>query len=124
MMNRRTFLETATPSPHATLLSVASAWAAADHKIDKLGVQLYSVRDQMKADFDATLAKVAAIGYKEVEFAGYFGRSPQAGSSRNREHGLFRPSTMFSRTCSTKNSRGISSRPKSSVGLHRMSLDP
>jgi sugar phosphate isomerase/epimerase len=31
----------------------------------------------MKADFDGTIAKVAAIGYKEVEFAGYFGRTPQ-----------------------------------------------
>ena len=31
----------------------------------------------MKADFDGTLAKVAAIGYKEVEFAGYFDHSPK-----------------------------------------------
>ena len=76
MMNRRTFLETATTLTAATLLSNRIAWAAADHKIDKLGVQLYSVRDQMKADFDGTLAKVAAIGYQEVEFAGYFGRTP------------------------------------------------
>jgi sugar phosphate isomerase/epimerase len=33
------------------------------------------VRDLMKNDFDGTIAKVAAIGYKEVEFAGYFGRT-------------------------------------------------
>jgi sugar phosphate isomerase/epimerase len=31
----------------------------------------------MKGDFDATIAKVASIGYKEVEFAGYFGRTGQ-----------------------------------------------
>jgi len=33
------------------------------------------VRDLMKDDFDGTIAKVAKIGYKEVEFAGYFGRT-------------------------------------------------
>jgi len=77
MMNRRTFLETATTVTAATLLTHRIGWAAADHKIDKIGVQLYTVRDQMKADFEGTLAKVAAIGYKEVEFAGYFDHSPK-----------------------------------------------
>ena len=76
-MNRRTFLETATTVGVATLLMNRLGWAAAEHKIDKLGVQLYTVRDQMKADFEGTLAKVAAIGYKEVEFAGYFDHSPK-----------------------------------------------
>ncbi len=37
------------------------------------GVQLYSVRDDLKADFEGTLKKVAEIGYEYVEFAGYYG---------------------------------------------------
>ena len=74
-MNRRTFLETATTVTAATLFTSRLGWAAADHKIDKVGVQLYTVRDLMKDDFDGTIAKVAQIGYKEVEFAGYFGRT-------------------------------------------------
>ena len=74
-MNRRTFLETATTVTAATLLTSRLGWAAGDHKIEKVGVQLYTVRDQMKDDFDGTIAKVAQIGYKEVEFAGYFGRT-------------------------------------------------
>ena len=74
-MNRRTFLETAATVTAATLLTSKMGWAAADHKIDKVGVQLYTVRDLMKDDFDGTIAKVAKIGYKEVEFAGYFGRT-------------------------------------------------
>lgn len=41
-----------------------------------IGVQLYTVRDEMKRDVAATLARIARIGYKEVEFAGYFDRSP------------------------------------------------
>ena len=41
----------------------------------KVGVQLYSVRGDMEKDMEATLAKVAAMGYEYVEFAGYFGRT-------------------------------------------------
>ena len=59
-MNRRTFLETAGTVAAATLLTSRLGWAAADHKIDKIGVQLYTVRDLMKDDFDGTIAKVAA----------------------------------------------------------------
>jgi len=47
-------------------------------KIGRIGLQLYTVRDQMKSDFFGTLAKVARIGYKEVEFAGYFGNDARA----------------------------------------------
>lgn len=41
-----------------------------------LGLQLYTVRDLMAEDVAATLALVAGVGYREVEFAGYFGMSP------------------------------------------------
>ena len=84
-MNRRTFLETATTVTAATLLTSRFGWAAGDHKIEKVGVQLYTVRDLMKDDFDGTIAKVAQIGYKEVEFAGYFGRTGPAGPRRMRQ---------------------------------------
>ena len=47
-INRRTFLETATTVTAATLLTSRLGWAAAEHKIENLGVQLYTVRDQMK----------------------------------------------------------------------------
>jgi sugar phosphate isomerase/epimerase len=76
-MNRRTFLETAAGVTAGTLLANKFSWAAAEHHIEKVGVQLYTVRDLMKADFDGTIANVASIGYKEVEFAGYFGRTGQ-----------------------------------------------
>jgi sugar phosphate isomerase/epimerase len=90
-MNRRTFLASATAVTAATLLKGRLSWAAADHKIHNLGVQLYSVRDQMKQDFDGTLAKVAAIGYKEVEFAGYFDHSPKDVRTAIDRHGLTSP---------------------------------
>ena len=40
-----------------------------------IGVQLYVLRAMLAKDFDGTLAKVAAIGIKNVEFAGFYGRS-------------------------------------------------
>lgn len=47
-----------------------SGWA------DRVGVQLYTVRDQMEKDLPGTLERVAEIGYKEVELAGLFGHDP------------------------------------------------
>ena len=60
--------------------------------IRTVGVQLYTVRDDLGKDFDGTLAKVAAIGYKEVEFAGYFGRTPQQVREVLNSLGLVSPS--------------------------------
>ena len=95
-MNRRTFLGTITA---ATLLSnrFASALAFPKEggagKIDKIGVQLYTVRQEMKKDFEGTLAKVAEIGYREVEFAGYFEHAPKDVRAVLDRHGLTAPST-------------------------------
>ncbi|MGH2626039.1 MAG: sugar phosphate isomerase/epimerase family protein [Anaerolineales bacterium] len=41
-----------------------------------IGLELYTVRSLMAKDVEGTLAAVAEIGYREVEFAGEFGRSP------------------------------------------------
>lgn len=38
------------------------------------GVQLWSVKDEVKQDFEGTLTKLSALGFKGVEFAGEFGR--------------------------------------------------
>lgn len=92
-MNRRSFLETVTTVTAATLLSGRLGWAAAEHKINRIGVQLYTVRDLMKDDFEGTIAKVAQIGYKEVEFAGYFGRTGQQVRAVLEKNGLTAPAT-------------------------------
>lgn len=54
----------------------ADVWAAEAGYTARLGIQLYSVRDLMAVDFAATLELVAGIGYRDVEFAGYFGHKP------------------------------------------------
>src|ERR1041384_56267 len=40
-------------------------------KLGPIGIQLYTVRRELAKDVEGTLAKLAAIGYREVEFAGY-----------------------------------------------------
>jgi sugar phosphate isomerase/epimerase len=91
-MTRRSFLTAATAATAGTLLASRLGWAEADHRIEKVGVELYTVRDQMKADFEGTIAKVAAIGYKEVEFAGYFDHTPQQVRALLDKNGLTAPS--------------------------------
>ena len=42
-----------------------------------IGLQLYSVRDDMAKDFKGTLQKVKDMGYEGVEFAGMYDNSPE-----------------------------------------------
>lgn len=78
----------------ATLLAAHPSWAAeATRKIGHIGLQLYTVRDLMKKDFEGTIARVAQIGYKEVEFAGYFNKTPQEVRAIVQKNGLASPST-------------------------------
>jgi sugar phosphate isomerase/epimerase len=73
MISRRDFLATGVKGALAMASSrLANAEAAG---ANKFGVQLYVVRALLAKDFDGTLAKVAAIGIKDVEFAGFYGRT-------------------------------------------------
>ncbi len=40
-----------------------------------LGLQLYSVRDLLPKDYQGTLNRIAALGYREVEAAGFYNHS-------------------------------------------------
>jgi sugar phosphate isomerase/epimerase len=74
-ISRRNFLQTASAS---TVLAVAGAhasWLMANPLGLPLGLQLYSVRDSLPKDYEGTLKQLSAIGYREVEAAGFFGRS-------------------------------------------------
>jgi sugar phosphate isomerase/epimerase len=55
----------------------ASSPGAESAKATQIGLQLYTVRDLMEKDFEGTLERVAQIGYSNLEFAGYFNRSPE-----------------------------------------------
>lgn len=79
MTNRRDFLlslgaAALTPSI-ARAASRAHLRSSAMH-LHGVGIQMYMMRDEMKADLAASLARVARIGYEEVEWWGSWGRTP------------------------------------------------
>jgi sugar phosphate isomerase/epimerase len=84
-LDRRTFLATM-----GTAVLAMRRTAAAS--IPRLGAQLYTVRTQLEKDFEGTLAKVAAIGFTEVEFAGYFKQTPEQVRDVLKRHRLRAPS--------------------------------
>jgi sugar phosphate isomerase/epimerase len=73
VISRRDFLATGVMG--AAALASSRFARGAKYAPDKFGVQLYVLRDLLAKDFDGTLAKVAAIGIKNVEFAGFYGRT-------------------------------------------------
>jgi len=73
LISRRRFLATGTLASLA-IASSRSPLAIAESP-SRLGVQLYVLREMLGKDFDGTLAKVAALGIKNVEFAGFYGRT-------------------------------------------------
>jgi sugar phosphate isomerase/epimerase len=91
-MNRRIFLSSSTIAVTGSLLAAGFNEISA-RTISKVGVQLYTVRDQMKNDLEGTIASIAALGYKEVEFAGYYNRTPQQIGEILKKNGLTAPST-------------------------------
>lgn len=96
MITRRDFLATVGAFAGATALTGAMPVASPRHvrrRLDRVGIQLYSVRTEMQRDMAATLARLAQIGYRDVEFAGYFGRTPAQVKELLETNGLAAPST-------------------------------
>jgi sugar phosphate isomerase/epimerase len=68
-------------------------------RLDRVGLELYSVRDAMRRDPERTLAAVRAIGYTDVELLwsfGNFGRTPQQVRASLDHEGLRAPSAHIS----------------------------
>ena len=58
--------------------TAASATPAGRSATRVPGIQLYTARSLMEHDVEGTLTALAGMGYREFEFAGYFGRDPKA----------------------------------------------
>jgi sugar phosphate isomerase/epimerase len=76
----------------AALMTLGVPGLGLFERLDRIGIQLYSLRHELEKDFAGTLARVGAIGYAEVEFAGYFGRSPEQVAATLQRAGLSAPS--------------------------------
>jgi len=65
-------------------------------KSSRAGLQLYTVRKSLQLDFEATLRRVAELGIKEVEFAGYFDQQPARINKLLKRLGIRAPSAHIS----------------------------
>jgi sugar phosphate isomerase/epimerase len=80
----------------AGMAASRSASQALDKSLRSAGLQLYTVRDLLEKDFEGTLAEVARLGYRQVEFAGIIGPSPEQTLDIVRRHGLIAPAAHVS----------------------------
>jgi hypothetical protein len=74
--SRRSFLKTASASAACAAVWNGAPWLMANAMDLALGLQLYSVRDLLPKDYEGTLRQLGVMGYREVEAAGFFDRSP------------------------------------------------
>jgi sugar phosphate isomerase/epimerase len=72
---RRNFLQSATATLVYGSAVLRSGRLMASPFGLPIGLQLYSVRDLLPKDYEGTLKQIAALGYQEVEAAGYFGHT-------------------------------------------------
>jgi sugar phosphate isomerase/epimerase len=94
VITRRHFLQTtAAATVGSALLSMPEPAFA--KRLKTVGIQLYTVRNEMAKDFEGTLKAVAALGYKEFEFAGYNNKSPQEVKTLLSSLGVTAPSAHF-----------------------------
>ncbi|HXJ39922.1 MAG TPA: sugar phosphate isomerase/epimerase [Bryobacteraceae bacterium] len=96
-MSRRGFLQQTAAVSGAALWTSAvpelPAQPARDWK-KQIGIELYTVRDVLANDFEGVLAKLAEIGYKEIEPAsGYNNMDPKSFRALLDRYGMTMPST-------------------------------
>jgi sugar phosphate isomerase/epimerase len=92
--NRRAFLKQVTAGAGLLLGSGLASAADSPDWTKQPGLELFTVRDVMTNDYEGTLAKVAAMGYKEIEPAGgYGGMDPKQFRAVLDRYGLSMPST-------------------------------
>lgn len=53
-----------------------------------IGLQLYTLRDQLEKDVAGTIKQVAAIGYKDVEIYSLYGKTPQEFTKILKDNGV------------------------------------
>ena len=103
-MQRRTFLYTLGAALASPSLACATSRAGAtsataasgDRRLQRIGVQLYTLRDAARANLDGTLGDIAAAGYKYVELLmsnNNFNNPAKVVRVMLEKHGLQSPST-------------------------------
>jgi sugar phosphate isomerase/epimerase len=96
MLTRRTFIKQASVATTGLMLA-GGDWFKQKPLI---GLQLYTLRNEIQKDLESTIAKVAETGYNSVEVFGYgngkfFGKSPEEFSAILKKHQLVSPSGHY-----------------------------
>lgn len=96
-ITRRKFIKASALALSLPLISQVDVFAK---PIKNVGLQLYTLRNELGKDLEGTLRKVAEIGYKEVETFGYssgkfFGKTPREFKSMLSSLGLTTPSGHY-----------------------------
>jgi sugar phosphate isomerase/epimerase len=99
---RRNFIQSATAAAVYSSSLLRSDRLMASPFGLPIGLQLYSVREMMAKDYEGTLKQIGALGYQEVETAGYFDHSPQQVKSAMSAAGLKCVSAHYSYTSLSK----------------------
>jgi sugar phosphate isomerase/epimerase len=97
-MDRRAFLTSLGLAAAATQIDCVSAamGGAPSRRLRRVGIQLYTLRDDARRDLEKTLGDIAAAGYNDVELLGgmnNFGMAPERVRAILDRNGLRAPST-------------------------------
>lgn len=97
-MQRRKFIQTSSYLAVGALLPAKAAGGCSrKQQLENIGLQLYTIREEMQRDGQEALRRVAEIGYNYVEGAGYrdgqlYGRSAKVFKALLESYGLQMPS--------------------------------
>lgn len=94
-MNRRDFVKNTALT--AAAFATADLAFAGRSSSRRIGIQLYSVRDELKSGLASVLERLAGIGYRQIEMFGYnngkyFGHDMKAVAVMLKQNGLSSPS--------------------------------
>lgn len=97
LQDRRTFLATLGGAAAGLALSgrvlpAAGLPALTTTKLQRIGIQLYTLRRQAQTDLAGTLESLAKLGYKEIELAGYYNHPASEVRAILNQNGLTTPS--------------------------------
>jgi len=95
MISRRDFLRSSTLGISALAAAPLPSPLFANPYGMPIGLQLYTLRDQLEKDLPGTLKAVAGIGIKEVEIYDLYGKTPAEFARLLRANGLTAPSGHY-----------------------------
>jgi sugar phosphate isomerase/epimerase len=120
MINRREFLQKGALGMAAAAVAARMPSPLLANPLGKpIGLELYTLRDQLEKDLLGTVKQVAAIGYKEVELYSLHGKTPAEFATILKDNRLTAPSGHY-RTADLRSNWGKHIDDAKTMGLEYM----